>query len=46
MAVIGVMAPAFYHFYGLAAPCDIFDSYGGHHTCHTASGATDNSSSV
>jgi len=38
---MGLMAPAFYHFYGMVAPYDIFDWYGFRHTCHTASGATD-----
>jgi len=31
---MGQMAPAFYHFYGMAVPYDIFD-------WHAASGATD-----
>ena len=40
MAVMRLMVPACSHFYGLEAPYDIFDWYGGRHTCHTASGAT------
>jgi len=40
MAMMGLMAPAFYRFYGMAVLYDIFDWYGGCHTCHTASGAT------